>query len=134
MGTGQLAGATRLGAGSAHRSVRAAKDRKERPLFGSRQQGERPLLHGEIASARGPRELEPARGWLGQALALSDELGMRPLACRCRLVLGALDLEAGRQHEAHAWLAPTVTDLQAMGISRWLARAERLLVEASQQS
>jgi tetratricopeptide (TPR) repeat protein len=89
------------------------------------------LLHGEIEVARGPGGVERARGWLGQALSLGDELGMRPLTARCRLALGALELSAGHRHEAQAWLAPALADLRAMGIAQWLARAERLLVQAT---
>jgi tetratricopeptide (TPR) repeat protein len=90
------------------------------------------LLHGEIAVARGAPQVDDARGWVDQALALSDELGMRPLAARCRMARGALELGAGHGPEARAWVAPALADLRAMGISRWVARAEELLAEASE--
>jgi hypothetical protein len=88
------------------------------------------LLHGEAAAARMPAEAEQARAWLDQGLALGSELGMRPMAARSRMVRGALELAAGRRDEAGTWLMPAVAELRAMGIGRWLTRAERLLAEA----
>jgi hypothetical protein len=90
------------------------------------------LLHGEIAVEREPSALEPARAGLDQALALGDELGLRPMAVRCRMIRGALELKAGRREEAETWLAPAVAEFQAMSIGAWLARAERLLAQAKE--
>ena len=89
------------------------------------------LLHGEIAAPRGPRGVERALDWLVQALALSEALGMRPLAARCRIALGAVELDAGHPRPAQAWLEPAVADIRAMGIAGWLTRAEELLSLAS---
>ena len=102
----------------------------------SRQRGERGdeawalLLRGEVAAARGPRQVRLARDWMRRALALSDELGMRPLAARCRMALGTLELRVGHQYEAQTWLAPAVADMRSMGIASWLAPAEQLLARA----
>jgi tetratricopeptide (TPR) repeat protein len=102
----------------------------------SRERGERGeeawalLLHGEVAAASTPADAERARGWLDQALALGRELGMRPMTARCRMVRGSLELAAGRQGEAGAWLTSAVAELRAMGIGRWVTHAERLLAEA----
>jgi DNA-binding NtrC family response regulator/tetratricopeptide (TPR) repeat protein len=102
----------------------------------SRERGERGeeawalLLHGEIATARMPAGAERARAWLDQALALGNELGMRPMTARARMVRGALELAAGRPDEASTWLTSAVTELRAMGIGKWLTQAERLLAEA----
>lgn len=99
----------------------------------ARQRGERGdeawalLLHGEVAAAREPADLDGARAWYARALALGGELGMRPLAARCRLMLGAAELMAGRADEARRWLQPAIEELRAMGIAAWLARAEVLL-------
>ena len=68
----------------------------------SRERGERGdaawalLLHGEIAAARGEGERGRARDWLDQAVAISEELAMRPLAARCRMARGELEISAGR--------------------------------------
>ena len=47
-------------------------------------------LLGEIAAQREPPEVEQAEAHYQQALALADELGMRPLQAHCHLGLGTL--------------------------------------------
>ena len=99
----------------------------------SRERGERGdaawalLLHGEIAAARGEGELGRARDWLDQAVAISEEIGMRPLAARSRMARGELELSAGRPREARDWLASAEAELRAMRIPIWLDRTRELL-------
>ena len=47
-------------------------------------------LLGEIAARREPPESEQAEAYYRQALALAEELGMRPLLAHCHLGLGTL--------------------------------------------
>ena len=47
-------------------------------------------LLGEIAARREPPEVEQAEAHYRQALALAEELGMRPLQAHCHLGLGTL--------------------------------------------
>ena len=47
-------------------------------------------LLGSIAVHRHPAEVEPAEAHYRQALALAEELGMRPLQAHCHLGLGTL--------------------------------------------
>ena len=47
-------------------------------------------LLGDIAAHREPLEVEPAETHYRQALALAEELGMRPLQAHCHLGLGTL--------------------------------------------
>ena len=47
-------------------------------------------LLGEIAAQRDPPEVEQAEAHYRQALALAEELGMRPLQAHCHLGLGTL--------------------------------------------
>src|SRR5262249_21156035 len=47
-------------------------------------------LLGEIAAHADPSESERAESYYRQALALADELGMRPLVAHCHLGLGTL--------------------------------------------
>ena len=47
-------------------------------------------LLGDIAARRDPPEDEPAEAYYHQALALADELGMRPLQAHCQQGLGML--------------------------------------------
>ena len=50
-------------------------------------------LLGSIAVHRHPTDVEPAEAHYRQALALADELGMRPLQAHCHLGLGTLYAE-----------------------------------------
>ena len=56
-------------------------------------------LLGEIAAQAGPPDLESAQARYGQALALADELGMRPLVAHCHLGLGKLYRRTGDRRE-----------------------------------
>jgi tetratricopeptide (TPR) repeat protein len=47
-------------------------------------------LLGEIAARREPPKVEPAEAYYQQALALADDLGMRPLVAHCHHGLGTL--------------------------------------------
>jgi tetratricopeptide (TPR) repeat protein len=78
-------------------------------------------LSGDIASTGGA---EDAEGYYREALALADELGMRPLVARCRLGLGRLRRRAGTAQEAHEHLATAATMFREMGMRYWLEQAE----------
>ena len=86
-----------LGAGRVDDAARLA----QRALALSREHRERGheawtlRLLGELHAARAPVDLAAARSALGQALALGEELGMRPLAAHCRLGLGRVARRAG---------------------------------------
>ena len=56
-------------------------------------------LLGEIAAQRDPPEVAPAEDYFRQALALAEELGMRPLQAHCHLGLGTLYAKIGRQEQ-----------------------------------
>src|SRR5438093_13599780 len=53
-------------------------------------------LLGEVASQCGPPDVEPAATHFCQALALAEELGMRPLQAHCHLGLGTLYLKVAQ--------------------------------------
>ena len=67
-------------------------------------------------------ELDPAR--YGEALALADALGMRPLVAHCRLGLGRLYQRIGQGGPAREHLASAATMYRAMEMTYWLAQAE----------
>jgi hypothetical protein len=52
---------------------------------------------------------------------------MRPLQAHCRLGLGRLYRQLGRQDEARAELQTAVTMLREMGMAHWLPEAEAAL-------
>jgi tetratricopeptide (TPR) repeat protein len=84
-------------------------------------------LFGEIAAAAEPPEVEQAESHYRQALALADELGMRPLAAHCRLGLGTLYQKVGRADAAQTELSMAAELYRAMEMTFWLAKAEAAL-------
>jgi class 3 adenylate cyclase len=85
-------------------------------------------LLGEIAAHSDPPTVEEAESNYHQALALAEELGMRPLLAHCHLGLGTLYQKAGREGDAQAELTTATALYQAMGMPYWLARAEAALM------
>jgi tetratricopeptide (TPR) repeat protein len=85
-------------------------------------------LLGEIAAQREPLESERAIAYYHQALALADELGMRPLLAHCHLGLGILYNRIGRPEQARAELSAAIDLYRAMEMTFWLERAEIALV------
>ena len=62
-------------------------------------------LLGESTARQASPELEPAFGHYRQALALAEELGMRPLQAHCHLGLGTLYSKSGQREQASAALS-----------------------------
>jgi tetratricopeptide (TPR) repeat protein len=81
-------------------------------------------LHGEIAAHADPPNAVDAESHYGQALALAEQLGMRPLAAHCHLGLGTLYRKLGRPEHAQAELAAAADLYRAIEMPFWLARAE----------
>ena len=71
-------------------------------------------LLGEIAAQRDPPEVAPAEDYFRQALALAEELGMRPLQAHCHLGLGTLYAKIGR-HEQPVPSCPSPSSCTAHG-------------------
>jgi tetratricopeptide (TPR) repeat protein len=65
-----------------------------------------------------------------QALALAEELGMRPLQAHCHFGLGMLYTKIGRREQARAKLSAAVDLYRAMEMTFWLPQAEAALAEA----
>jgi tetratricopeptide (TPR) repeat protein len=86
-------------------------------------------LLGEIAVHRDPAQVELAEAHYHQALALADELGMRPLQAHCHLRLGTLYAKAGQQELARTALSTAITMYRAMEMTFWLPKAEAALVQ-----
>jgi tetratricopeptide (TPR) repeat protein len=86
-------------------------------------------LLGQIAARRTPPEPRPAEDSYRQALALADELGMRPLMAHCHLGLGKLYAGIGRRADACTELIAAIGLYRAMDMPFWLAQAEVTLVE-----
>jgi len=82
---------------------------------------------GEIASHRDPVDAENAEASYGQALALAEELGMRPLMAHCHLGLGKLYSRTDKRQQAQEHLSTATIMYGEMGMTYWLDRAEAAL-------
>jgi hypothetical protein len=69
----------------------------------------------------------PATTHYREALALAEELGMRPLVAHCHLGLGTLYAKIGQREQARTELAPAIEFYRAMEMPFWLSRAEAVL-------
>jgi tetratricopeptide (TPR) repeat protein len=86
-------------------------------------------LLGDIAARHEPPESEPAEAHYHQALALADELGMRPLQAHCHHGLGTLYVKTGQPEQARTAL-PTALELyRDMDMTFWLPQAEAALAQ-----
>ena len=84
-------------------------------------------LLGEIAAQRNPPEVESADDYYRQAMALAEELGMRPLQAHCHLGLGTLYATIGRRAEARTALSAAIALYRTMDMIFWLPQAEARL-------
>jgi tetratricopeptide (TPR) repeat protein len=86
-------------------------------------------LLGEIAARHDPPESAQAEAYYQQALALADELGMRPLLAHCHLGLGTLYATLGRGDMARTALTAAIALYRAMDMTFWLPQAEAALAQ-----
>jgi tetratricopeptide (TPR) repeat protein len=86
-------------------------------------------LLGDIAAHREPPESAEAEASYRQALALADELGMRPLQAHCHLGLGTLYAKTGQREQAQAELSVAIDLYRAMDMTFWLPQAEAVLAQ-----
>jgi tetratricopeptide (TPR) repeat protein len=88
-------------------------------------------LLGEFHAHHDPPEVEPAATYYRQALALAEELGMRPLQAHCHLGLGTLYARTGQRQQAHAALSTAIDLYRAMEMTLWLPQAEAALAQVA---
>jgi class 3 adenylate cyclase/tetratricopeptide (TPR) repeat protein len=86
-------------------------------------------LLGDIHARHNPPEAEPAATHYRQALALAEELGLRPLVAHCHLGLGTLYAKTGQQEQAQAELSTAIDLYRAMEMRFWLPQAEAALAQ-----
>jgi tetratricopeptide (TPR) repeat protein len=84
-------------------------------------------LLGEIAAQREPPEHDQSESSYRQALALAEELGMRPLVAHCHLGLGTLYAATGQREQARTALTAAITLYRAMDMTFWLPQTEAAL-------
>jgi tetratricopeptide (TPR) repeat protein len=108
----------------AERALALARERQER---GNQAYALR--LLGEIAARRESPASDQAEAYYRQALALADELGMRPLLAHCHLGLGKLYATIGRRAEARNELSTATELYHTMAMTFWLPQAEVALAQ-----
>src|SRR6266849_211080 len=88
-------------------------------------------LLGETAAQRDPPETALAEAHYQQALALADELGMRPLQAHCHLGLGTLYVATGQQEQARTELSTAIEMYTSMDMTFWLPQTGAALAQVS---
>ena len=107
----------------------------ERVLEGARTGKRRPLearaihLLGDIAAQRASPEAAAAEAHYRQALALAEELGMRPLQAHCHRGLGTLYTATGQREQARTALSTAIAMYRDMAMTFWLPQTEAALAQ-----
>ena len=99
------------------------------------QQGEQAWalrLLGEIHAHCHPPEAELAEAAYREALALAEELGMRPLVAHCRRGLGTLYATTGQAEQARTELATAIELYRAMDMTFWLPETAAALAQVEE--
>ncbi len=89
-------------------------------------------LLGEIAARREPPERELAEAHYRQALALADELGMRPLLAHCHHGLGRLYMRVDQLEQGRVELSAAIALYRAMEMTFWIPSAEAALASLAE--
>ena len=81
-------------------------------------------LLGDIATH--PDQFDPEKGaeYYGRAVALAEELKMRPIVAHCHLGLSKLYRRTGKREQAQEHLGTATTMYREMGMTYWLEQAE----------
>jgi class 3 adenylate cyclase/tetratricopeptide (TPR) repeat protein len=110
--------------------IAEARTEAEHALEVARADGERGgeafalLTLGRILFAYGSGDLDAAAANVQQALAITGELGMRPLLAHCHLGLGQIRAQAGERAEAQDRLATAAKLFRELGMAIPLKQAE----------
>ena len=86
-------------------------------------------LLGDIAVHQGSSDAVQAEAAYRQALALAEELGLRPLQAHCHRGLGTLYARTAQREQAHAALSTARELYGATDMRCWLPQAEAMLVQ-----
>jgi tetratricopeptide (TPR) repeat protein len=88
---------------------------------------------GVVHAHAAPPDVTQAEAHYQQALALAEELGMRPLQAHCHHGLGRLYHQTGRAEQARTALAAAIDLYRAMDMTLWLPQAEAALAQVESQ-
>ena len=103
----------------AQRAIGLAQEHSERSWLAWAQ-----YFLGQIRSANGSADLDPAREAFESGLEEARNLGLRPLVARFELGLGQLHRRTRENDAAHAYLTNAVSNLREMQMPHWLQKAE----------
>jgi len=108
----------------AHRALDLARQLKQSA-------NEALALHqlGAVHAHAAPPDVAQAEAHYHQALALAEELGMRPLQAHCHRGLGTLYAITGQQKQARIELSTAVNLYRAMEMTFWLPATEAALAQ-----
>ena len=108
----------------ARQALDLARQHKERGI-------EALALHqlGVVHAHADPPDVVQAEAYYQQALALAEELGMRPLQAHCHLGLGTLYATTGQHEQARAELSAAIELYRGMEMQLWLPQAEATLAQ-----
>jgi tetratricopeptide (TPR) repeat protein len=107
--------------------ARAFAERAVKHASASQEPGHRAYalrLLGKVTAHQDSPEIEPAAHHYRQALALAEELEMRPLVAHCHLGLGKLYRRTGKCQEAREHLTTATTMYREMDMRFWPEQAE----------
>ena len=82
---------------------------------------------GVVHAHADPPDVAQAEAYYQQALALAEELGMRPLQAHCRRGLGTLYARRGQWEQARTELGAALDLYHAMAMTFWLPQVEAVL-------
>jgi tetratricopeptide (TPR) repeat protein len=84
---------------------------------------------GVVHAHADPPDTAQAEAHYHQALALADELGMRPLQAHCHRGLGTLYTATGQREQARTALSTAMALYRAMEMTFWLPQTEAALAQ-----
>jgi tetratricopeptide (TPR) repeat protein len=84
---------------------------------------------GQTTCGQEPPDLDAGGRYFDEAMALADELGMRPLAARCHLGLGKLYRRAGKRQQTLEHFTTATIMYREMDMRFWLEQADAELRE-----
>lgn len=88
-------------------------------------------LFGERHAHQEPLAAAAAAAYYQQALALADELDMRPLVAYCHRGLGTLYARTGQREQARTALYAAMVQYRTMGMTFWLPEAAAALLQVA---
>jgi class 3 adenylate cyclase/tetratricopeptide (TPR) repeat protein len=90
-------------------------------------------LFGAVHARHAPPQAVQAEAHYHQALALADELGMRPLQAHCHRGLGTLYAMTGQQEQARTALSTAIEMYTSMDMTFWLPQTQATLAQVEER-